>query len=276
MRRSPIAGSWYPDDPTELREMVVAMLARAEADALAAQPRALIAPHAGIQFSGQAAACAFSTLQGRSIDRVVLLGPSHYQAFQGLAVSAVDGYETPLGVVPVDQDAAARLRRHPQCSGPADAEIPEHSLEMQLPFLQTVLGDFTLLPLVVGDVGADACRSIADVLRPFISDTTVVVASSDFTHYGRRFGYVPFHDEIRANLKRLDGGAIDLILQRDLVGLFAYVERTGATICGIRPIGILLALLPQTATGRMLAYYTSGDIMHDYTDVVSYAAIGFC
>ena len=276
MRRSPIAGSWYPDDPAELRDMVRAMLARAQADALAAQPRALIAPHAGIQFSGQAAACAFSTLQGRLIDRVVVLGPSHYQAFQGLAVSAVDGYETPLGVVPVDQDAASCLRQHPLCGGPADAEIPEHSLEMQLPFLQMVLGDFTLLPLVVGDVRTDACVALADALRPLISDTTVVVASSDFTHYGRRFGYVPFRDEIRENLKRLDGGAIELILKRDLTGLFAYVERTGATICGIRPIGILLALLPPTAAGSLLAYYTSGDIMHDYTDVVSYAAIGFC
>jgi len=275
MRKSPIAGSWYPGSPEKLRALVNRLLDSAALPSLAGRPCGVISPHAGIQYSGQAAAYGFKALRGSGIRRVILLGPSHYTYMRGIAPSGVDSYETPLGTVPVDRSICDALRRHSLFQGPHHAEMPEHSLEMQLPFLQTVLGDFTLVPLVVGELSGNDYEEAARVLRPYLDRETVVVASSDFTHYGGRFGYVPFRDNVKQNLERLDGGAIKKIIARDFSGFMNYLDETGATICGARPIGILLKLLPGTASGTLLNYYTSGDLLQDFTDSVSYASIIF-
>ena len=104
---------------------------------------------------------------------------------------------------------------------------------------------------------------------------TIVAASSDFTHYGRRFGYVPFEGNVRENLRKLDTGAIDFILKKNCSAFLTYVEETGATICGATPIALLLHMLPPESRGALLSYYTSGDILGDYNDTVSYASIVF-
>ncbi|MCX8044184.1 MAG: AmmeMemoRadiSam system protein B [Desulfobacterota bacterium] len=275
MRPSPIAGSWYPGTKDKLHSTVSSLIDNASLPPLSGQPFAVISPHAGIQYSGQAAAYGFKALRGANIKRVILLGPSHYTPMHGIATSGVDGYETPLGVVPVDRSVCDSLAQHPLFKGPRSAEMPEHSLEMQLPFLQTVLGDFRLVPLVVGELTGDEYAAAAAAIKPYIDPKTVVVVSSDFTHYGRRFGYLPFRDNVKQNLKRLDGDAINKIIARDFDGFMTYLETTGATICGARPIGILLKLLPQEATGTLLTYYTSGDLLQDFTDSVSYASILF-
>jgi MEMO1 family protein len=275
VRQSTIAGSWYPGDRDGLAQLVRKLLSDVRLPKLPGRPRAVIAPHAGIQFSGAAAAWAYKALEGRGISRVILLGPSYHSFFTGLAPSGVEAYVTPLGSVRVDCDAAARLRQHPLFQGPQRAELPEHSLEMQLPFLQVVLGEFTMVPLVVGDLAGSDYREAAGVLGQHVDEHSVVVVSSDFTHYGPRFGYVPFRDDVKQNLAELDGGAIDRILARDLEGYLQYLQDTGATICGARPIGILLEMLPPAAQGTLLNYYTSGDMLHDYSDSVSYAAVVF-
>lgn len=275
MRKSPIAGSWYPGTKEKLNAMVGTLLDNAVLPSLTGRPFGIISPHAGMQYSGQAAAYGFKALRGSGIKRVILLGPSHYTYMHGIAASGVDGYETPLGTVPVDRSICDALRRHSLFHGPQQAELPEHSLEMQLPFLQAVLTDFTLVPLVVGELSGNEYEEAAQALRPYLDQTTVVVASSDFTHYGGRFGYVPFRDKVKQNLERLDGGAIKKIIARDFDGFMKYLDETGATICGARPIGILLKLLPGSASGTLLNYYTSGDLLQDFTDSVSYASIIF-
>ena len=275
MRKSTIAGSWYPGTKEKLAQLVSELLAEAQLPPLAGRPVGLISPHAGIQFSGKAAACGFKALQGLKVRRVILMGPSHYTYMRGIAVSGVDAYETPLGKVPVDRTICDSLVAAPLFQCPAHAELPEHSLEMQLPFLQMVLGDFDLVPLVVGELERSDYDSAATAIKQHIDKETVVVASSDFIHYGPRFGYTPFHDKVKENLEKLDGDAIKKITARDLDGFLRYIEQTGATICGSRPIGILLNMLPPEARATKLAYYTSGDLLQDFTDSVSYAAVVF-
>ncbi len=210
-----------------------------------------------------------------TVKRVILMGPSHYTCMHGMAVSGVEAYETPLGKVRVDRKICDALARQPLFQGPSHAEMPEHSLEMQLPFLQVVLGAFDLVPLVVGELGRHDYAVAAAELRKYMNEETVVVASSDFTHYGPRFGYMPFRDKLKQNLAKLDGDAIKKIIARDASGFLRYVDETGATICGSRPIAVLLQMLPPEARGTKLAYYTSGDLLQDYTDTVSYASIVF-
>jgi AmmeMemoRadiSam system protein B len=127
----------------------------------------------------------------------------------------------------------------------------------------------------VGEVSGADYREAAEVLRQLVDEHTAVAVSSDFTHYGPRFGYEPFRGDVKKNLADLDGGAIERILARDADGFLRYLQDTGATICGARPIGILLEMLPPVAQGTLLNYYTSGDLLQDYSDSVSYAALVF-
>ena len=275
MRKSPIAGTWYPGDSEKLKALIDDLLKNAKLPDLKGTPFGVIAPHAGIQWSGQAAAPAFKALQGGNIKRVILIGPSHYSYFNGIATSGADFYETPLGKVPVDKKISDKLYEQPLFKGPRNAETPEHSLEMELPFLQVVLKDFAIVPLVVGDLSTNNYAKAAEAIKSCIDNMTVVVVSSDFTHYGSRFGYVPFKDNIKENLKKLDTGAINKIIEKDFDGYLKYLDKTGATICGAKPIGILMHLVPPTSRGMLLNYYTSGDMLNDYTDTVSYASIIF-
>ena len=274
-RKSPIAGSWYPGEKKELQSQIEEFLAKAKPSAIGGRICALISPHAGMVYSGQAAASGYKLLKGQKIKRVIVLGPSHYSGFRGLATSAEEYYETPLGKIKVDKNISETLFKSPLFQGPRSAELQEHSLEMQLPFLQVVIGDFLLVPLVVGELSVNDYAEAARVLSPYLDDNTIVVASSDFTHYGYRFGYLPFKENPRDNLKKLDGGAIKKIIAKDFQGFLNYVDESGATICGTRPIGIVLKLLPAKAHGTQLDYYTSGDLTGDFSTSVSYVSIVF-
>jgi len=184
-------------------------------------------------------------------------------------------YETPLGKIKVDKETSEALCKITLFQGPRNAELQEHSLEMQLPFLQVVIGEFLLVPLVVGELSVKDYAEAARELSPYLDANTILVASSDFTHYGSRFGYQPFKENQRSNLKRLDEGAINKIIAKDFQGFLNYVDETGATICGTRPIGIILKMLPAKAQSTLLDYYTSGDLTGDFSSSVSYASIAF-
>jgi AmmeMemoRadiSam system protein B len=189
--RSPaVAGSFYPRNAAELREAVQRYVAEARARAAdeplttsAAQPRAVIAPHAGYVYSGPVAASAFAPLaplRGR-ISRVVLLGPAHRVAFEGLALPQAGAFATPLGLLRVDENARAALLALPQVVASDRAHAGEHSVEVQLPFVQEVLGDVAIVPLVAGDT-SDA--EAAQALECLWGDAgTCVVVSSDLSHY---------------------------------------------------------------------------------------------
>jgi AmmeMemoRadiSam system protein B len=208
---------------------------------------ALISPHAGYRFSGKAAATGYALLRGQDIRRVIVLAISHHLPFRGASIADVTHFETPLGLIPLDSAAVARLRRSSVVSAVERAEIEEHSLEMQLPLLQRVLPSFSLVPILVGRMSDADYAELANVLAEIVDAHTLVVASSDFTHRGDNYGYeVPAgKGTIQERLARVDDGSVEQILKLRRRGLLDHADRTGTTICGLHPIALLLELLAK-------------------------------
>ena len=181
IRKPAVAGTFYPEDPAELREMVSTFLKQAKPGGEV--PKAVIVPHAGYIYSGPIAASAYAQVapaRGK-IKRVVLLGPSHRVPFRGLAASGADAFATPLGNVPIDKKAIEMIQDLPQVEILDAAHVMEHSLEVQLPFLQEVLGEFSLVPLAVGEASSE---EVAEVLEQLWGGPeTLIVISSDLSHY---------------------------------------------------------------------------------------------
>lgn len=272
---SPLAGGWYTDDREALEAELSGFLDQADPEPLESV-RALLLPHAGYRWSGRVAAYGAKLVAGRSFSRVVVLGPSHRSGLENIvSVPDVTHYATPLGEVPLDVTFIASLRRHPvvQCVPPVHPA--EHSVQIQVPLLQRALGEFRLVPIVIGDLDLETSRAFARILRGLIDAETLVVASSDFTHHGPRFGYEPFHDHLEKNIESLDMGALATIERGDDAAFRSYVKETGVTICGRRAISVLLAMLGPDADARLLRYDTSGRIGGDYTNSVSYLAVAF-
>jgi len=270
-----VAGSWYPADRDALAREVDGFLAGADASGLA-PASALIAPHAGFVYSGAVAAHGFHRFESRGVERVLLIGPSHYAAFEGAVVPTASSYRTPLGDVPIDTDCVNELRRQAGFRADDAPFAREHCLEAEIPFLQRRLAEkWRVVPVLVGMPGARGAIELADALRPWMGPATIVVVSSDFTHYGPRFGYVPFTEDVADGIRQLDTGAIERIIARDASGFDRYVRETGATICGRNPIQVLLHLLPEDWKASLAAYDTSGQITGDWEHSVSYASVSF-
>jgi len=273
---APNAG-WFSSDPFTLRRNVDKYLADAGDVKVAGTPVAIVAPHAGYRFSGPTAGYAFKPVKGRRVARVILMGPSHRHRLRGASIADVDAYGTPLGNVPLDKPVCAALLKQPGVASEARAHSQEHSLQAELPFLQRTLAPgWKLVPIVVGSLPTDAdVTRLADALKPFVTDDTLVVVSSDFTHYGRAFHYQPFRTNLKENLRKLDRGAIDRICANDLKAFNDYIAKTRATICGRRPIAVMLKLFAGRADvrGTLLHYANSGDLTGNYQHAVSYAAV---
>jgi AmmeMemoRadiSam system protein B len=254
IREAAVAGSFYPADPGELRSEVQRLLGAALAPAGPA-PRALIVPHAGYVYSGPVAASAYARLRPyrRLYHRVVLLGPCHSVALRGLAASSAAAFRTPLGDVPLDRAATITLQ-HPAVSVIDAAHRPEHSLEVQLPFLQSVLESFELLPLVVGDVDPQDVAAVID--QVWGGPETLVVISSDLSHY-------LVYEEAR-RLDRCTCGAIE---QLDAMHI-GHPQACGAT--SVR--GLLIAARKRGLHCVTLDLRNSGDTSGDKGRVVGYGA----
>jgi AmmeMemoRadiSam system protein B len=257
VRPPAVAGMFYPRDPGELRAEVLRFLAAAAAPAAAA-PKALIAPHAGYAYSGQTAAASFAMLrEPRAIERVVVIGPAHYVAFRGIAAPRATAFATPLGGVPVDREAVARLDDLPFVARDDRPHAPEHALEVELPFLQVLLPSFRIVPLVVGDAQP---QEVAQVLRRLWGGTeTLIVVSSDLSH---------FHDSGTA--RRLDEETAELIERG------AWTEIGAERACGWLAIdGLLIEMTQRGGTGRRLALCNSGDTAGPRDRVVGYGGWAF-
>ncbi len=283
VRPSAIAGDWYPGDralaSVEIEQL---LLDAASAPVLPAKPAAILVPHAGWRWSGPVAAAAFRTLHRGDFTRVVVLGPSHHAAFEGFSVTDAEAYETPLGTVPICREALDALRDGKLVRTVAGAEDREHSLEIELPFLQKTLGSFCLVPVVVGETTAESQKTMAGKLAGLRDGKTLFVFSSDFTHYGPRYGYAPFGPSGRAagnEIRAQNDRAIGFILKKDAAGFRKFLDETGDTICGRNGIGVLLELLPRIspkAEPVLLARYASLDIPRvEGDDSVTYVAIAF-
>ena len=276
---STLAGAWYDAKPSRLKAELDEYLRNAQVDA---DPSvfAVVVPHAGYAYSGPCAAVGAKALAARpDVHRVVVLGFSHRVRLSNrISVPAREThYRSPLGETPLDTAALAELLKNPLFADVPETRLGENSVEMQLPLLQAALEgrDWTLVPITLGQLDAGARGQAAEALRPLMDDRTALVVSSDFTHYGPNFGYVPFRTNVAENLRQLDGGAMEKILAGDPDGFAAYCEDTGATICGQDAIGVLLRMLPRPFRARELAYDTSGRRTGDFGNSVSYAALAF-
>jgi MEMO1 family protein len=261
VRRPAIAGSFYPADPDVLRRQIDGFLAAvAPRDDDAAPPKALIAPHAGTIYSGPIAASAYATLApvAERIERVVLLGPAHRVFVRGLVVPTVDHFRTPLGDVPIDRELVDRVQALPGVSMTDAPHVDEHSLEVHLPFLQRVLGGFTLLPLVVGQAEPAMVAAVLD--RVWGGPETLVVVSSDLSH---------FHDYESA--RRLDRETSAMIERLDFETL------DGERACGAHPVSGLLSFARSHAmTVHCVDLRNSGDTAGTPDRVVGYGSYVVC
>jgi len=257
IRPAAVAGMFYPADETGLRGMVQQFLAQATSSG--PPPKAIIAPHAGYIYSGPIAANAYHLLENSSdnFNRVVLLGPSHRVPLLGLAATSATSFSTPLGLVEIDQEMLRKLAKLKQVKLLDEAHVMEHSLEVQLPFLQTILTNFKLIPLVVGDASA---REVCEVLELACQDQqTLIVISSDLSHY---------HDYATANkldtqtsqaIKNLDGNKI------------GYEDA-----CGRVPVnGLLMYASTHGLKAEVIDQRNSGDTAGTKDQVVGYGAYAF-
>lgn len=280
VRPPAVAGGFYPADPAALKAQVARFVG--EAPAGSKTPIAVVAPHAGYVFSGATAGRAFASLRGAKVSRVILLGPSHHVGFAGGALPAADitAFATPLGEVPVDTAALARLRGDAAFSGPAAAHRPEHSLEVELPFLQLVAPQARIVPVLVG-AGTDlaTATAMAKALAPLVGPGTVVVASSDFTHHGAAYRWTPYpvDQALPARLAAQARATAGRAAAVDPRGFWAQIETSGDTVCGARPIAVLLELLAHAADaeGTVTGVATSADASGDLRQLVAYAGVAF-
>jgi AmmeMemoRadiSam system protein B len=257
LRPPVVAGLFYPGSAAELARAVEQMLNSAPQQA-ALSVKAVIVPHAGYIYSGPVAANLYASLasQRDSVRRIVLLGPSHRVALAGLALPSCQAFSTPLGTVPLDQEAMTRLKTLPHVVVNDAAHAQEHALEVQLPFLQSVFSNFSLVPLVVGQATAE---DIAEVLELVWGDAaTLIVISSDLSHY------LPYEHACE----------MDTHTARQIVDL--KPEITHAQACGATPVnGLLLAARRHQLHGKLIDLRNSGDTAGDRQRVVGYGAFVF-
>ena len=274
VRRAAVAGSWYPADPEVLAREVDRYLAGAEAPPNG-EPLAIIAPHAGLMYSGPIAAHAYKLLHGRDIEVAVLVGPSHYVGFEGVAIYERGAFDTPFGRIPIAEQCAASIATGSPLIAPhPTAHGREHSLEMQLPFLAHLLPDVPIVPMVMGDQDRETAFALGDALASAIANRTVaegtagrvlLIASSDLSHY-----------EDASTAQTMDAVVLREVERLDPDGLMRALEREPHHACGGGPIvAVLHAARRLGATrGRVLKYGDSGDVSGDKSSVVGYMAAG--
>lgn len=261
VRPSAIAGMFYPGTSNELARSVDDMLAKAMSAVpinAAPAPKAIIAPHAGFIYSGPIAASVYALLAAARtrIKRVVLLGPTHRVAIHGIALPGAEAFSTPLGNVPIDMVAAKKLMALPYVGVSAEAHRLEHSLEVQLPFLQKVLDPFVLLPLAVGRASA---QQVADVINLLWGgDETLIVISSDMSHY----------------LTYAEAQNVDRNTAQAILNLSTNINHQQA--CGATPVtGLTLLAQQRNLEPVLIDLRNSGDTAGDKARVVGYGAFAF-
>lgn len=253
VREPVVAGIWYPADAGELDSLVGQYLNNSEKIGQG-NVKALIVPHAGYRFSGQAAAYAYNQLED-NYDTLIVLGPSHHYSFLGASILNVTHYKTPLGEIKLS-DKAKELLKSEYINTVPQAHSEEHSLEVQLPFLQKTLGDFELIPIVIGNANPN---DLAKTLMPYIDSKTLIVASTDMSHYH------PYEECVA-----IDSRCINSITKMDIA------EAAKCEMCGDLAVITLMMIAKEKGwVPKLLKYANSGDVTGDKSAVVGYAAIGF-
>jgi len=271
MREELVKGQFYEEERDDLTEQIKSCFLHGPGEVSGKKEvkkvYGVIAPHAGYLFSGQCQAHAYKEIFNSEEKILVIIGVNHRGT--GNFISTED-WKTPLGVVNVDKEYANEILK--KCNFlkiNSEEHRHEHSIEVQLPFLQYVKKDFKIVPIILSDYSV--YKELAQVL-----DKGLVIASSDFTHYGFSYGYVPFTKNIKDNMYKIDKKAISFILDLDAKGFLEFVKSNDMTICGYAAIAtaIEVARLRGAKEGKLLEYYTSGDITN-YNTAVGYGAIVF-
>ena len=281
VRMPAVAGQFYNGNALALRrEISTCEAALPEKSSSTLPASGVILPHAGYVFSMPTALRTLREAVGGPFKRAVILSPSHRVAFRGMALSEDGLLRTPFGDIITECELASELAAaHPELFViREEAHRQEHAVEVQLPLLQYYFKELPVLPIVCGEMPLPMIRQAAEVFSGRFGADTLWVISSDFTHYGRNFRYVPFTENIRENLYKLDGEAAELIARRDFDGFVDFLRRTGATICGMFPILLYLAILQAQGTaakGEIVEYTNCADKTKDWSHCVGYAGIAF-
>ncbi|MGC8719766.1 MAG: AmmeMemoRadiSam system protein B [Thermodesulforhabdaceae bacterium] len=270
VRKSVIAGTWYPGNPETLKREIGRYLNKASVEPITGVLKGLVVPHAGYIYSGWVAAYAYKLLEKTPRHRVIIVAPSHHAYFHGASVYTSGGYETPLGIVPLDREIIdGLLKASPIVKDLPEAHLKEHSLEIQLPFLQVILeNNIRLTPIVMGVQTYETCEALAKAIVKVIrdKDDVILIASSDLSHY---------HSEKEAN--ELDRRVIEKILAFDPAGLMDEIKKGRCEACGAGPIATVMLACKELGATRasVLKYATSADVTGDRSAVVGYLAAAF-
>ena len=253
IRPAACAGSFYPETKRDLEKLIASLMPCVEAD----QPPAMIVPHAGYVYSGMTAAIAYARLAGSRVSRVVLLAPAHRVWFRGIAMPKSAFFETPLGKVRLDREACLEAASLPSIMESEEAHEKEHAIEVQLPFLQFVLGEFSVVPLLVGESSPE---SVSLIIDRFLNEAgTLVLVSSDLSHFH------PYHT----------AKEIDLATARSILDLDPVLDHAQA--CGATPVnGLLISARRFELEPDLLDIRNSGDTAGGLKQVVGYASFSFC
>ncbi len=261
IRPAAVAGSFYPASPEHLRRVIGALLAQAQPQALRGTLRGLIVPHAGYIYSGPVAAMGYKIVHSSEFNsspvKIALLGPAHYVYFVGAATADYDAWQTPLGLVKCAKDVIARALERNDLQNNPDAHAPEHSLEVQVPFLQTVLPHAEIFPILTGECDF---RELARTLKPYLDDIDLFIVSSDLSHY------YPYDEAVeRDALAHRAIESLDLALMEDRV-----------EACGKTAILTLMQIAKnQNWKAKLVDYRNSGDTAGDRFRVVGYGCYAF-
>lgn len=294
------AGKLFPETEEGLRTTVTRLLDEAVAPEPTEPLFACVVPHGPYGISGKVAAEAFKHLKPGQFKRVIILGASHAEmSFEDCSMDAVDVFATPMGFVPLDKVAvrtltystlfATRALRYNHQDNGFLSETErkplheyEHSVEIVLPFLQQRLGKFELVPILVGQLtngtgqySEKRTEAVAAQLRRIMDHETLLVVSTDFTHFGNDFSYRPFDSDIFNKIDKLDKVGLDRLASNDYMGFEAFIKKTNDPICGLNALRVLQKLLPANAYGKVLAHATSGRFYNDENRSVSYASVNF-
>jgi AmmeMemoRadiSam system protein B len=292
--REPIgAGRWYPPMPDELRGSVEKLLKDAQTVQANGRIVACVAPHAAFDFSGPIAASAFKPLQKNMYDRVIVLAPSHFASFRGCSLPAVQCFRTPMGDVPLDGPAIRRLTLCTLIQLNAVAydkpnhqmiHEQEHAIEAVLPFLQAQLGDFKLVPILVGEFldyrkkpDINAIKTVSRIIGELMDDRTLLVVSTDLTHYGTRYDFTPFIKDPAptAKVEAMDLEVMEILRLYDRSALMEYCGKKKVSICGKLALAIMMDILPEGARGIVTGYDQSAKKTNKTDNFVGYGGMVF-
>lgn len=263
-KRAPaVAGSFYPREPEALLEMVDGYLQEAAVEAAPERVACLIVPHAGFIYSGPCAAYAYACVAGDYVKRVVLLGCSHRYPFDGVSIVTAGAFDTPLGPFPIAEDLASRIaERTPTHS--TEPHGPEHSLEVQLPFISATLGHVPIVPVLFGGQFSESHRRFSEVLAEELEEGDLVITSTDLSHY-----------LTEKEAQRQDSKSLDLLLAREVDEFVEGMSDGRVSMCGATAVAAAMVYSAQRGTGAwtLLDQRTSAPVSGDYSRVVGYAAV---